>query len=86
MDALRLYNNTAIGALSTLLSLAESAFADRTASSLELIGDTPIYEAAERYPVDALRVFIREFHGTYTDESVVCNAGLAERKSLETLV
>ena len=66
-------------------TLAESAFAGRTATSLELVGDTPIYDAAERYPVDALRVFIREFHRTYTDESVVCNAGPAERKSVESL-
>ena len=61
-------------------TLAEFAFAERTAASLKLVGDTPVYEAAERYPVDALRVFIRKFHRTYTDESVVCNAGSAERK------
>ncbi len=90
LDCTALYTEWAHGDCTTDLqwgpyehccTLSESAFADRTAASLELVGDTPIYEAAERYPVDALRVFIRKFHRTYTDESVVCNAGPAERNS-----
>ena len=63
--------------------LAGSTFADRTAKSLDLIGNTPLHEAAERYPADALRVFMGRHHRTYTDESPVCNAGPAQRTSLQ---
>ena len=35
-------------------TLAGSTFAERTAASLKLVGDTPLHDAAERYPADAL--------------------------------
>ena len=67
-------------------TLAGSTFADRTAKALDLIGDTPLHEAAERYPADALRVFMRRHHRTYTDESPVCNAGPAEPELIEICI
>ena len=59
--------------------LAGSTFADRTAKSLKLISNTPLHEAAERYPADAFRVFIRKWPMNHTDESLVCNAGPFKR-------
>ncbi|CAK0771339.1 hypothetical protein CVIRNUC_003851 [Coccomyxa viridis] len=53
----------------TLQTAGGSTFAARTANSLKLGGDTPLHDAAERYPEDALRVFMRKHHRTYTDES-----------------
>ena len=64
-------------------TLAGSTFADRTAKALDLIGDMPLHEAAERYPADALRVFMSKHHRTYTDESPVCIPGPAQRTSLQ---
>ena len=67
-------------------TLAGSTFADRTAKSLELVGNAPLHEAAERYPADALRVFMWRHHRTYTDESPVCNAGPAEQNLIEVCI
>ena len=61
-------------------TLAGSTFADRTAKSLKLVGNTPVHEAAERYPADAFRVFVRKHHLSFTDESPVCNASLFKHK------
>ena len=49
------------------------------AKSLKLVGDTPLHEAAERYPADAFRVFMARNHRSYIEESPVCNAGPSER-------
>ena len=67
-------------------TLAGSTFAERTARSLALVGDTPLHEAAERSPADALRVFMWRHHRTYTDESPVCNAGPAEHELAEMCI
>ena len=51
------------------------------AESLKLVGDTPLHEAAERYPVDAYRVFMKEHHTSDTDESPVCDASLFQAQT-----
>ena len=68
--------------------LARSTFADRTANSLKLVGDTPWWplHAAESYPEDALRVFMRKHHRTYTDERPVGSADPAEHELIEVCV
>ena len=46
---------------------------------LQLVGDKPLEEVAERYPEEALRVYIRENGKPYNNESLVCSVGTAAR-------
>ena len=55
------------------------------AKSLKLVGDTPLHEAAERYPVDAYRVFMKAHHTSDTDESLVCDASLFQAQTSRCL-
>ena len=45
-----------------------------------MVGDTPLYEAAEHHPVDAWRVWTLDYPRDYTEDSEVCNAGHAEHQ------
>ena len=49
--------------------------------SVELVGNTPLHEAAEHYPVDAWRVWTSKHQRNYTEESKVNNAVPAPQPS-----
>ena len=53
--------------------------------ALQLVDGKPLEEVAEKYPEDALRVYIKENCKPYSDESPVCNVGPAEIKLYEVL-
>ena len=66
--------------------LAGSTVAVCMKKALQLVGDKPLEEFAERYPEEALRVYIRENGKPYNDESPVCSVGTAKRELYKVLI